>query len=155
MICGGVVCEAALLLSVWFLQGDGVIEPLIPPNPHGSVSQSELLTCGEGQFGSRVTFIYFEPRLWQTASNQSLHHNKSREPNRGEAVKCVKVLIKPFFFTAPNGSFQQLLQLQNGAERSHAEVGHGQQQPREGGCLFLCSYKPGSADGSAGFGVDL
>lgn len=33
---------------------------------------------------------------------------------------------------APDGSFQQFLQLQNSSERSHAEVAHGEQQQREG-----------------------
>lgn len=39
-----------------------------------------------------------------------------------------------FFFlsVAPDGSFQQFLQLQNSAERSHTEIDHGQQQQREG-----------------------
>lgn len=59
---------------------------------------------------------------------------------------AVKLTLCNFLSLAPDGSFQQLLQLQNGAARSHAEVDHRQQQQREGeaaalgtrpNCLYL------------------
>lgn len=49
-----------------------------------------------------------------------------------EACCCQTNLFLFFQSVASNGSFQQFLQLQNSAERSHAEVDHRQQQQREG-----------------------
>lgn len=51
-----------------------------------------------------------------------------------EFCLCVGFIkaLSVFPMAAPDGSFQQLLQLQDGAERSHAEVDHSQQQPGEG-----------------------